>query len=116
MDFWPFLKWQKMEFAQKKFHGINLFDFTSFFWPGNFKKLLPEEVPEEDDKQVFLAFNSWILSWELSSGADPVVVFVILAIEARFVATLVTRDFSEAVESFLDEVVLCKKEKNKDDE
>ena len=73
-------------------------------------------VPEEEDKQVFLAFNSWILSWELSSGADPVVVFVILAIEARFVATLVTRDFSEAVESFLDEVVLCKKEKNKDDE
>ena len=58
---------------------------------------------------MFLAFNSWILSWE-SSGADPpVVVFVILAIEARFVATLVTRDFSEAVESFLDEVVLCKK-------
>ena len=66
---------------------------------------------------MFLAFNSWILSWE-SSGADPVVVFVILAIEARFVATLVTRDFSEAVESFLDEVVLCKKKKrkNKDDE
>ena len=66
-------------------------------------------VPEEEDKQVFLAFNSWI-SWRESSAPDPPV-FVILAIEARFVATLVTRDFSEAVESFLDEVVLCKKEK-----
>ena len=64
-------------------------------------------VPEEEDKQVFLAFNSWI-SWRESSAPDPPV-FVILAIEARFVATLVTRDFSEAVESFLDEVVLCKK-------
>ena len=30
-DFWPFLKWQKMEFGQKKFfREIDLFDFTSF--------------------------------------------------------------------------------------
>ena len=31
MDFWPFLKLQKMEFGQNKFREINLFDFTSFF-------------------------------------------------------------------------------------
>ena len=37
--------------------------------------------PEEEDKQVFLAFNSWMSCWELSSAPDPVVVvFVILAI------------------------------------
>ena len=34
IDFWPFLKLQKMEFGQKKFREIDLFDFTSFFfWP-----------------------------------------------------------------------------------
>ena len=31
IDFWPFLKWQKMEFGQNIFHEIDLFDFTSFF-------------------------------------------------------------------------------------
>ena len=32
IDFWPFLKLQKMEFGQKKiFCEIDLFDFTSFF-------------------------------------------------------------------------------------
>ena len=30
IDFWPFLKLQKMEFGQKKFHEIDLFDFMSF--------------------------------------------------------------------------------------
>ena len=43
IDFWPILKLQKMEFGQKKFRQIDLFDFTSFFrldWPGLFKKNL----------------------------------------------------------------------------
>ena len=31
MDFWPFLKLQKMECGQKIFCEIDLFDFTSFF-------------------------------------------------------------------------------------
>ena len=31
IDFWPFLKMQKMEFGQKKIREIELFDFTSFF-------------------------------------------------------------------------------------
>ena len=30
IDFWPFLKLQKMEFSTKKFREIDLFDFTSF--------------------------------------------------------------------------------------
>ena len=32
IDFWPFLKWQKMDFSQKKFffREIALFDFTIF--------------------------------------------------------------------------------------
>ena len=38
--------------------------------------------PEEEDKQVFLAFNSWISCWE-SSAPDPVVVFVILAVRGK---------------------------------
>ena len=37
IDFWPFLKLQKMEFGQEKFHEINLFDFTNFFGPDFFK-------------------------------------------------------------------------------
>ena len=37
MDFWPFLKLQKMEFGQKKFREIDLFDFTSFFGLDFFK-------------------------------------------------------------------------------
>ena len=31
IDFWPFLKLQKIEFGQKKFREIDLFDFASFF-------------------------------------------------------------------------------------
>ena len=31
LDSWPFLRLQKMEFGQKIFHEIDLFDFTSFF-------------------------------------------------------------------------------------
>ena len=31
IDFWPYLKWQKMDFGQKIFREINLFDFTVFF-------------------------------------------------------------------------------------
>ena len=31
IDFWPFLKWQKMKFGQKKFLEIDLLHFTSFF-------------------------------------------------------------------------------------
>ena len=32
IDFWPFLKWQKMELQVKKIiRKIDLFDFTSFF-------------------------------------------------------------------------------------
>ena len=31
IDFWPFFKLQKMEFGQKNFREIDLFDFTSFF-------------------------------------------------------------------------------------
>ena len=38
IDFWPFLKLQKMEFGQKKFREIDLFDFTSFFGL-DFKKI-----------------------------------------------------------------------------
>ena len=30
IDFWSFLKLQKMEFGQKKFHDIDLFEFMSF--------------------------------------------------------------------------------------
>ena len=37
IDFWPFLKVQKMEFGPKIFfREIALFDFVSFFWPGIF--------------------------------------------------------------------------------
>ena len=33
IDFWSFLKWQKMDVGQKIFFcEIDLFDFTSFFW------------------------------------------------------------------------------------
>ena len=31
IDFWPFLKLQKMEFGKKIFREIDLFDFTAFF-------------------------------------------------------------------------------------
>ena len=31
IDFWPFFKLQKMDFCQKIFCEIDLFDFTSFF-------------------------------------------------------------------------------------
>ena len=31
IDFWPILKWQKMEFSQKIFREIVLFDLTTFF-------------------------------------------------------------------------------------
>ena len=31
-DFWPHLKLQKMEFCQKKFREIDLFDFVSVFF------------------------------------------------------------------------------------
>ena len=31
IDFWQFFKLGKMEFGQKKFREIDLFDFTSFF-------------------------------------------------------------------------------------
>ena len=35
IDFWSFLKLQKIEFGLKKFRDIDLFDFTSFFfWTG----------------------------------------------------------------------------------
>ena len=36
IDFWPFLKLQKMEFGQKKICEIDLFDVTGFFRPGLF--------------------------------------------------------------------------------
>ena len=44
IDFWPFLKLQKMEFGQKNFfREIDLIDFTSFFGLGfyKFSGLLP---------------------------------------------------------------------------
>ena len=31
IDFWPYLKWQKMKFSKKFFCEIDLFHFTSFF-------------------------------------------------------------------------------------
>ena len=31
IDFWAFLKLQKMEFREKKIREFDLFDFTSFF-------------------------------------------------------------------------------------
>ena len=37
IDFWPFLRLQKMEFGQKKFREIDLLDFTSFFGLDFFK-------------------------------------------------------------------------------
>ena len=38
IDFWPFLKLQKMDFSFKiRFHEIDLFDFTSFFGLDFFK-------------------------------------------------------------------------------
>ena len=36
IEFWPFLTLQKMDFGQKIFCEIDLFDFTIFFWPGLF--------------------------------------------------------------------------------
>ena len=40
IGFWPFLKWQKMDFGKKKFFvEIDLFDFTSFFGLDFFKFL-----------------------------------------------------------------------------
>ena len=41
IDFWPFLKLQKMEFGQKKFSEIDLFGFTSFFCLDFFLFFLP---------------------------------------------------------------------------
>ena len=42
IDFWPFLKWQKMAFVKKIFfREIDLFDFTSFFGPDFFKFSVP---------------------------------------------------------------------------
>jgi len=32
IDFWSFLKWQKMKFGQKFFREIDQLDFTSFFF------------------------------------------------------------------------------------
>ena len=40
IDFWPFLKLQKMKFGQKNFLEIDVFDFTIFFWPGLFSNFL----------------------------------------------------------------------------
>ena len=37
IDFWSFLKWQKMKFGQIFFREIYLFDFTSFFGLDFFK-------------------------------------------------------------------------------
>ena len=37
IDFWSFLKLQKMKFVQKFFREIDLFDFTSFFGLDFFK-------------------------------------------------------------------------------
>ena len=43
VDFWPFLKLQKMEFGQKKFfREIDSVDFTSFFGLDFFKFYAPE--------------------------------------------------------------------------
>ena len=41
IDFWPFLKLQKMKFGQTKFREIDLFDFTSFFGLNFFKFFCP---------------------------------------------------------------------------
>ena len=38
--FWPFLKWQKMDFGQQNFREIDLFDFTSFFFGWTFFNFL----------------------------------------------------------------------------
>ena len=40
IDFWPFLKLQKMEFRQKHFREIDLFDFTRFFLDWTFFNFL----------------------------------------------------------------------------
>ena len=41
IDFWPYLKLQKMEFGQKKIiRVIDLFDFTSFFFAWTFLNFL----------------------------------------------------------------------------
>ena len=44
IDFWPFLKLQKMEFGKKKFREINLFDLMSFL-AGTFSNFLAHCVP-----------------------------------------------------------------------
>ena len=40
IDFWPFLKVQKMEFGQKNIREIDLSHFTRVFWPGLFLNFL----------------------------------------------------------------------------
>ena len=46
MDFWPFLKLQKMDFGQKNFREIDLFDFTIFFaWTYFFPVLDSTVIP-----------------------------------------------------------------------
>ena len=46
IDFWPFLKLQKMEFGQKKFHEIDLLDFMRVFLAWTFL--------------IFLAHCAWV--------------------------------------------------------
>ena len=57
MDFWPFLKLQKMEFG-KKICEINLFDFTRFFGLDFFKFSGPLCIPQLDvEKNLYLDFE-----------------------------------------------------------
>ena len=44
IDFCPFLKWQKMDFGQKQFREIDLFDFTGFFSWAFLNFLVPHPI------------------------------------------------------------------------
>ena len=44
IDFWPFLKLEKMDFGKKKFRQIGSFHFTSFFLPWTFLNFLAHSV------------------------------------------------------------------------
>ena len=53
-----------MEFGQKKFmNEIDLFDFTSFFWPGFFKIFWPTvKVFEPNKKNREISYEFYIFS------------------------------------------------------
>ena len=54
IDFWPFWKWQKMEFGQKNFFVKLIYLISRVFWPGRFLIFWPT-VKEPEIPNIFLA-------------------------------------------------------------